>query len=269
MVAAVAAAGDLDRPVDGGAGRVDLVDVVHALQDRGHPLQTQPGVDVLVGQIAQDREVVLALPLTTDGLHEHEVPDLEVAILVSDRAALASVLGAAVVVDLTARSTRSGYAHAPEVVGHAAALDAAGGQTHEFLPEVGGLVIVVVDRHPELVLGEPVATLTGGLGEQIPGEGDGAFLEVVAEGEVAAHLEERRVTSGLADLLDVEGAHDLLHAGRALVRRHGLAQEVRLERDHARVDEQQCRVVEQQRRTRHHGVAALGEELQKATSDFG
>ena len=36
--------------------------------------------------------------------------------------------------------------------------------------------------------------------EQLPGERDGALLEVVAEAEVAAHLEERAVAAGLADV---------------------------------------------------------------------
>ena len=52
-------------------------------------------------------------------------------------------------------------------------------------------------------------------GDQLPGELDRALLEVVAEGEVAVHLEERAVPGGLADLLDVQGAHALLHAGGA------------------------------------------------------
>jgi hypothetical protein len=67
---------------------------------------------------------------------------------------------------------------------------------------------------------------------------DRTFLEVVAEGEVARHLEERVVAGGLADLVDVAGAHALLHAGRALVRRRLLTEEVRLELHHPRVDEQ-------------------------------
>ena len=34
------------------------------------------------------------------------------------------------------------------------------------------------------------------LGEELPGEGDGVFFEVVAEAEVAEHLEERVVARG-------------------------------------------------------------------------
>ena len=58
----------------------------------------------------------------------------------------------------------------------------------------------------------------------------------------------------LSDLLDVEGAHALLHARGAGERRRLLAEEVRLERDHAGVDEQQVGVVVDERRARHDGV---------------
>ena len=81
-------------------------------------------------------------------LHEDEVPDLEVAVLVGDRAALAAVLRAAVVVDLAAGAAGPGDAHVPVVVGHAAALDALLGHADDLLPELDGLVVVLVDGRP-------------------------------------------------------------------------------------------------------------------------
>ena len=107
------------------------------------------------------------------------------------------------------------------------------------------------------------------LGDQVPGVGDRAFLEVVAEGEVAVHLEERAVPRGLADLLDVEGAHALLHAGRPRERRGLAAGQVRDERDHAGDGEQQRRVGRDQRRAGDDGVPALGEVLEEAAADLG
>ncbi len=41
------------------------------------------------------------------------------------------------------------------------------------------------------------------LREELPGEGDGVLLEVVAEAEVPEHLEERVVARGDADVLEV------------------------------------------------------------------
>ena len=98
---------------------------------------------------------------------------------------------------------------------------------------------------------------------------DGPCLEVVAEGEVAVHLEEGAVPGGLADLFDVLGPDALLDAGRPLPRRGLLADEVRHELHHAGVDEQQVRVVERQRGARHHGVAVGLEVREKAPPDLG
>ena len=64
---------------------------------------------------------------------------------------------------------------------------------------------------------------------------------------------------GLADLLDVPGAHALLHVGGTLVGRRLLAEQVRLERLHPGDDEQHRRVVGDQRGRRHDRVPVLFE----------
>ena len=60
------------------------------------------------------------------------------------------------------------------------------------------------------------------LREELPGERDRVLLEVVAEGEVAEHLEERVVARGDADVLEVvvlaADADALLARGRAACR---------------------------------------------------
>ncbi len=90
-VRAVDLAGQLGRAVEDGAGLVDLVEVVDALHERGHALHAHAGVDVLLRQLAEDREVGLARPGLRAALvlHEDEVPELHVAVLVDLRAALA------------------------------------------------------------------------------------------------------------------------------------------------------------------------------------
>ncbi len=266
---AVADAGQLGGLVDDGHGGVDLVHVLHALQNHGEPLEAEAGVDVLAGQFAEDLEVVLAGALAPLVLHEDEVPDLHVPLVVDGGAALGAELGAAVVVDLGAGAAGAGDAHGPEVVLFAQALDALLGHADDLVPDLLGLVVVLVDGDPELLRLQAVTALVLGRGEQLPGELDRAFLEVVAEGEVAAHLEERAVAGGLADLFDVGGAHALLHAGGAGEGRLDLAQEVGLEGHHAGRDEQQSRVVRDERRRRDDGVPALLEEAQPAAADLG
>src|SRR5262249_18405994 len=116
VVGAVLLFGQFGGAVEDLPGRVDLVDVVHALQQRGHALQAHAGIDVAERQRALDVEVVLGPDRAERVLHEDEVPDLQVAVLVRFGPALAAVLGAAVVVDLRAGPARAGHAHVPVVV---------------------------------------------------------------------------------------------------------------------------------------------------------
>ena len=264
---AVLLAGQLRGALDDGEDLVDLVDVVLALQQVGDPLQAHAGVDVLARERPADVEVLLAADGAELLLHEHEVPELEVAVA-RVPVPVGAELGPAVDQDLAARAARSGHAHAPVVVLLAEPDDPVVGKARDLLPEVHGLVVVLVDAGVELRLVDPVAAVGVRAGDQLPRELDGAFLEVVAEREVAVHLEERAVPGGLADLLDVEGPHALLHRDRPLVRRRLLPEEVGLERHHAGVHEQQVRVVEQQRCRRHHLVASRLEVRDEPSADL-
>ena len=139
-----------------------------------------------------------------------------------------------------------------------------------LVPDVDGLVVVGVDRDPDALAVEAVAAVRrSSLVDSSQASSDRLGLEVVAEAEVAGHLEERAVPGGLADLVDVEGADALLDAGRPLVRRRLLADEVRHELHHAGVDEQQVRVLERQRRARHDGVAVGLEVVEEPLPDLG
>ncbi len=86
----------------------------------------------------------------------------------------------------------------------------------DLLPELRGFVVFPEDRDVELVLGEAEF-----LRDQFPGEVDGFGLEVVAEGEVAEHLEEGVMAAGVADVLQIvvlaAGADALLRGGCARV----------------------------------------------------
>src|SRR4030095_9412160 len=58
-------------------------------------------------------------------------------------------------------------------------------------------------------------------GQQLPRKADGVLFEVIAEGEVAQHLEERMVPERRADVVEIvvlaADAHTLLRRGRACV----------------------------------------------------
>ena len=217
-----------DRP-----GAVNLVKVVDALQDRGHPFKAHTGVDVLGRKLAEDRKTLLVTACAAFELHEHEVPDFEITLFVRDGAAAHTESRAAVVVDLAARPARTWHSHRPEVVGHAAPLNALSRDADHVMPDRGRLVVVLVDSRPQQFGIEAIAAGLNRTRQQLPGERDCPLFEVVAEREVAAHLEERCVPGRLADLVDVGGANDLLHTGRAWPWRRQVAAEIGLEGLHA------------------------------------
>ena len=180
-------------------GGEDRVDPLEHGQD---PLEAGPGVDARPGQ-GLDGPVDRAV-----GLHEDQVPDLDEPLLPAEcRPAVLPVAGALVEEQLRARPPRTGLPHVPEVV-LPQALDAVGRHAHRVTPDLLGFVVALVDGDPQ-----PVAVDAEDLGHQLPGEGDGLGLEVVAEAEVAQHLEERAVPVGGADDVDVVGAETFLHRG--------------------------------------------------------
>ena len=140
----------------------------------------------------------------------------------------------------------------------------------DFLgPDVVGLVVVDVDRGPELVLRQLVD-----LGQQLPRIADRVALEIVAEAEVAQHLEERVMPRRVADVFEVvvlaARAQRLLRRRRALVGALLAAGEHVLELHHAAVDEQQRRVVGRHEARGAHDRVALGlEVLQESFADVG
>ena len=110
------------------------------------------------------------------------------------------------------------------------------------LPQAAGFLVVGEGCHPQLLRIEAVAALVLRGGQQLVGVVDGFLFEVVAEGEVAQHLEERAMTGGFTDLVDVQGTHALLVGGHTRVRGGLLTHQIRDERDHTGNGEQRGRV---------------------------
>ena len=251
--------------------KIDFVVGMHALQNSGDTLQAHAGIDT---GARQARHVAGGVALE---LHEHQVPDLDVAVAVflgRSRGA-APDFRAVVEEDFRARAARAGIGHLPEVVGGVARAlvvadaDDALGRHADFLgPDVIGLVVFLVHGDPEL-LGWQLVDLR----QQFPGVLDGIALEVVAEAEVAQHFEERMVAGGVAHVLQVvvlaAGAHAALRRRGARVRPRFLAGEDVLELDHARIGEEQGRVVAgDERRRRNNGVSLRLEELQELAANL-
>src|SRR5882757_6618439 len=123
------------------AEQIGLEYAVDALQDGGHALEAQAGVD----RGTRQRHALLLRHLIE--LHEDQVPEFEKAIAILLRAArrpTPDVL-AAVDEDLGARTAGTGIARGPEIVRGRDADDAVVGEAGDLLPVARRLVVVVVD----------------------------------------------------------------------------------------------------------------------------
>ena len=150
--------------------------------------------------------------------------------------------GAEVVMNFRARPARPGLAHLPEIIFFVEPENAALRNSSHFLPQLLGIVVLAKDGEIQLVLRQAVL-----LGDQLPGVRDGFALEIIAEGEIAQHLEKRVMTPRVADVVQIvvlaAGAHAFLRRRRARVVPLLDAQKHVLELVHPRVGEQQRRVV--------------------------
>ena len=129
------------------------------------------------------------------------------------------------------------------------------------------LVVLGEDGDGELVLGKAQFA-----GDQRPGPLDRVGLEIVAEGEVAQHLEEGVVAGGVADIVEIvvlaAGAHAFLRRGGARLMAFLDAGEDVFELHHTGVGEHQRRVVvRHERRGGDFLVSVANEIIEKGGAD--
>ncbi len=272
-LAFVGAADGVRRRVQQALEQVDFIVRIDVLEHGADALQAHAGVD------ARCRQRVQHTVRGAVELHEHVVPDLDVAVAVflwrTGRAT--PDVFAVVEEDLGAGTARAGIAHRPEVVrgvGRALVVTDAHhalGRHADFLgPDVVGLVIGGIDRDPEFLLGQVQPLVAG---QKLPGVVNRVALEIIAEAEIAEHLEEGVVTRGVADVFQVvvlaAGTYALLAGGGTGIGALLQAEEAVLELVHAGVGEQQGRVVRRNQRTGGHAsVALLFEEAEEGFTDF-
>ncbi|WP_244287981.1 hypothetical protein [Labrenzia sp. 011] len=243
--------------------QIDIIIVVHALQHGRQPLYAHAGVDGRPWQIeARFRRLLV--------LHEDQVPDLDEPVTVfvrRSRRAAPDVL-AMVIEDLRTRTAGPRVAHRPEIVRCRNADDPVVAQTGDLLPVVRRLGVFRIDRDQQ-----PVGRQAEFPGNQVPGQLDSPVLEIVAEGEVAEHFEERMVAGGVPNIVQIivlaACADHLLRGGRPGIGPFFQTGENILELVHARVREHQRRVVARDQRSGlDHLVIVFLEIVQKGRSDF-
>ncbi|SPU26589.1 Uncharacterised protein [Bifidobacterium bifidum] len=154
LVLAVLAAGQALGGLDDREDLVGLIDVLFALHQVGQTFQTGAGIDVLLGQLADDVQVGLGLDIVDLVVLEHEIPNFDKARLVGRRAAITAVFGAAIHVDLGAGAAGARAAGGPEVVFHAENLHVLGIKAL-VLPDGTGFLVVGKGGDPQLSGSKP------------------------------------------------------------------------------------------------------------------
>ena len=257
---AVPFAGHLPDRADDRLEQIGIIVTRLALDHRCETLQTHAGVDAGLGQRV---ERALFVPVV---LHEDQVPELYDPVTLAVRERVTGHAGSLVVMDFGAGPAGAGVRHLPEVVLLPAFDDARGWDLDLRCPDGVGLVVLLVDRHPQ-----PLRRKLDDAGQIFPCQIDCLFLEVVAKGEVAEHLEEGVVPAGVPDVLEIvvlaAGPDAFLRGGGPGVGAVLLSEEDALELDHAGVGEEQRGIgLRNQRGTRDNGVALPFEVVQEALS---
>ena len=262
LILVVGDPGDLTDLLHDVLDGIHLEEVIHPLHDAGQTLQAHAGIDILVLQRG-----VAALAVGIE-LGEHQIPEFDIAVAVAAHMAVgtaAALFRPAVKVDLGAGAAGAG-ADLPEVILLAQPHHVVGGDAAAAGPDIVGFVIILIDRNIELIYRQLQL-----FGDELPRPAGGVLLEVIAEGEVAQHLEIGAVAGGFADIFDIRGADALLAAGgaEAAVRQEFLAGKILFERSHAGIDEQQAGLIlRHQRRRGQTGVPLADEKLQKHFAQF-
>ena len=140
---------------------------------------------------------------------------IAIAIDVAFRTSATSAL-ALVVKNFRAGAARAGFAHHPEIAFFTHADDAVFRHFHFFVPDFERLVIVLINRHPEFLLGQ-----FDYVNQIFPCPGDGFFLEIITERKIAEHFEKGMMTRRDADIFQIvmlaAGARAFLAGNRPCV----------------------------------------------------
>ncbi len=203
-------------------------------------------------------------------LHEHEVPqfDVPITVLIGRTRRSPENSFTMVVEDLRARPAGTNITHRPEITGFTEPGKPTGIHTHLVQPERRRLIIVFVDRNPELFRRDFQF-----ISQKLPGVLDGLGLKIIAETEIAEHFKKGMMPRGISDVFEVivlaSGPDTPLTGHGTTVIPAFVPKEGILELDHAGVGKQQGRVVPGNQLARGYTlVAALAEELEKGSADF-
>ena len=181
VIGSVLFAGEPLHMADDPLQQIRVIIGADALHDRADPLKTHAGIHRGLGKRGQGT-IGRAVEL-----HENIIPDLHVAVTVATHGTVRAItahLRSLIVEYLRAGTAGTGIPHGPEVVFLTKTEDALPRNTLLKVPDIGRLVVVGIDRHIKASFIQAYV-----LRQELPGIGNGLFLEIVAKREIAEHLE--------------------------------------------------------------------------------
>ena len=159
--------------------------------------------------------------------------------------------------NLATGTTGTSFTHFPEVLFLSKSQDAINGDSAHLAPKLCRLVVLQKYRYPEFLFGKsPLPS------KQLPGEGDGLLLVVIAEGPIPQHLKKGMVVGVSPHSLQVvvlaTDAQALLRAGGTYIRELFYAEKDIFELHHPGIGKEKSRIFFwDQRRAFYDGVAEL------------
>ena len=200
------------RPYNG----LEKIRVVVALDSLNHRCQAlKPHTRINI-RFRQGIEVAVFISIE---LREYMVPDLKMAIAFTEHAAFlpaAANLRSLVKNYFRAGTTWTGFTHHPEVTVHPHADNPFGRNAHFLIPDLKGLIVILVNGNPEFLLRKPHLVR-----EKIPSPENGFLLEIAAKGKIPQHFKKGMMTGRMTDVFQVivfsTGADALLGACRPRV----------------------------------------------------
>ena len=103
-----------------------------------------------------------------------------------------------VIKDLRAGTTRTGISHLPKIVFCSNTDNAFIGQTGDFLPQIIGFIISMIDGYGKFILRNIKF-----FGQQFPSIRDSTFLKIVAERKVSEHFKKSMVAYIISNAVQV------------------------------------------------------------------
>ena len=187
-------------------------------------------------------------------LCKHQIPKFHKAVAFAANLTVrraAAVFRPAVKIQLGAGAARA-CADFPEIVFFPHTDDAIRRNADMLRPNIKRLVVVLIDRDPQLVH-RHFHHFRG----KLPRPLRRVVFEIIAKGEIAQHFKKRAVTRSFSHTLNIRCADALLASRHPLGRRLLPSGKIRLERRHSRVDQKKAGIVLRHERKARQPVMPL------------